>query len=47
MGVVKMYGTEGENTDGTMNQKAIKETIDTKITDAFANVLLLDGGSAE
>ena len=47
MGVVKMYGTEGENTDGTMKQKAIKETIDTKITDAFANVLLLDGGSAE
>lgn len=47
MGVIKMYGTEGENTDGTMNQKAIKETIDTKITNAFSNVLLLDGGSAE
>ena len=47
MGVLKMYGTEGENTDGTMSQKAIKETIDSKINDAFANVLLLDGGSAE
>lgn len=47
MGVVKMYGADGENEDGTMNQKAIKETIDQKITTALENVLLLDGGSAD
>lgn len=42
-GVVKMYDTVGENTDGTMSQKAIKETIEEKIN----AILLLDGGSAD
>lgn len=46
-GVLKMYGADGENEDGTMNQKAIKETIDSKIEIAFGNVILLDGGSAD
>lgn len=29
-GIVKLYSTTGQNTDGTMTQKAITDALDTK-----------------
>lgn len=45
-GVVKMYDSDGANTDGTMSQKAITDAINTKVKSAIDNLILIDGGGA-